>query len=158
MTTKVYGIDNVVEASYLFTAGKARIRANFRDGVVDEARKRPATLTTQNPIVQIVIEHQPLFKNGNIRLISSTVEQTVETPEEKKAKKAKVETSTDREASNSVSIKDDGTKVYDKVTNIGQAVNVLLDLGVTADKLTTPTDALTAASKLNVTFPNLKLK
>lgn len=158
MTTKVYGIDGVVEASYLFVAGKAKIRANFKDGVVDEARKRPATLTTKDPRVQIVIEHQPLFKNGNIRLVSSTIEQVVETAEEKKNKKAKVETSTDREAANSITIKEDGTKVYDKVTNIGQAVNVLMDLGVTADKLTSPTDALTAAAKMNVTFPNLKLK
>ena len=159
MTTKVYGIDGIVEASYLFTSGKAKLRAEFKDGIVDEGRQRPATLTTKNPLVQIIIEHQPLFKNGNIRIVSSVVENTADTAPATKGKgKKKVETSTDREAANSVSVAEDGSKVYDMVTNIGQAVNVLMDLGATADQLTSPTDALAVAAKLNVTFPNLKLK
>lgn len=157
MMTKVYGIDGVVEASYLFVSGKTKLRAQFKDGIVDAGRARPATLTTRNPVVQLIVEHQPLFKNGNIRIVSQTVEPMTETPAEKKGKK-KVETSTDREAVNSVTIEDDGTKVYDRVTNIGQAVNVLMDLGAKADQLTSPTDALATAAKLNVTFPNLKLK
>ena len=160
MTTKVYGIDGIVEASYLFTSGKAKLRAEFKDGIVDEGRQRPATLTTKNPLVQIIIEHQPLFKNGNIRIVSAVVENTadVSAPAGKGKGKKKVETSTDREAVNSVSVAEDGSKVYDMVTNIGQAVNVLMDLGATADQLTSPTDALAVAAKLNVTFPNLKLK
>lgn len=160
MTTKVYGIDGIVEASYLFTSGKAKLRAEFKDGIVDEGRQRPATLTTKNPLVQIIIEHQPLFKNGNIRIVSAVVENTadVSAPAGKGKGKKKVETSTDREAANSVTVAEDGSKVYDMVTNIGQAVNVLMDLGATADQLTSPTDALAVAAKLNVTFPNLKLK
>jgi len=157
MLTKVYGIDGVVEASYLFVSGKTKLRAQFKDGIVDAGRERPATLITRDPVVQLIIEHQPLFVNGNIRIVSTTVEQLSDTEPEKKSRK-KVEKSTDREAVNSVSIEDDGTKVYDKVTNIGQAVNVLMDLGAKADQLTSPTDALATAAKLNVTFPNLKLK
>lgn len=159
MTTKVYGIDGVVEASHLFTSGKVKLRAQFKDGIVDPGRERPATLTTRDPVIQLIIEHQPMFKNGNIRIVSSTVEETMDVASAAtKGKKKKVESSTDREAANSVSINEDGSKVYDKVTNIGQAVNVLMDLGATADQLTSPTDALAAAAKLNVTFPNLKLK
>ncbi len=157
MVTKVYGIDGVVEASYLFVSGKTKLRAQFKDGIVDTGRERPATLTTRDSVVQLIIEHQPLFKNGNIRIVSSTIGQLSDSEPEKKSRK-KVDKSTDREAVNSVSINDDGTKVYDKVTNIGQAVNVLMDLGAKADQLTSPTDALATAAKLNVAFPNLKLK
>ena len=157
MTTKVYGIDGVVEASYLFVSGKTKLRAQFKDGIVDAGRERPATLITRDSLVQLIIEHQPLFVNGNIRIVSQTVEQLTET-EPAKGKKKKVDKSTDREAVNSVTVEEDGTKVYDRVTNIGQVVNVLMDLGATADQLTSPTDALTTAAKMNVTFPNLKLK
>ena len=158
MVTKVYGIDGVVEASYIFVAGKAKLRAQFKDGIVDAGRERPATLITRDPVVQLIIEHQPLFKNGNIRIVSMSVEQITETPEEKKGRKKRITESTDREAVHSVSVNEDGSKVYDRVTNIGQAVNVLMELGATADQLTSHTDALATAGKMGVTFPNLSLK
>lgn len=160
MITKIYGIRGTVEASYLFRSGKASLRANFKDGILDPGRERPATLVTSNPVAQLIIEHQPLFANGDIFIVSTSVSEAKLTAGSNEAKKKTSSSApvSDREAANSVTVEENGVKTFDKVKSVGQAVNVLMNLGATADKLTTPTDVITTAADMNVSFPNLKLK
>lgn len=148
--TKTYGIDNVVEASYLFPAMKGHLRANFSGGVLDERRKRPATLTTQNPVAMLVLERTEMFKEGRIYIVAQTDEPKIEKPAAAK-KEPKKKPKADK-------VTDDGRKVYENVTSVGDAVSVLLDLGAKAASLQDTDTMLETASQLNVSFPNLKLK
>ena len=150
--TKTYALrGDTVDATYIFQSGKAKIRAHFQGGVPDERRRRPATLTTTNQIAMVVIEQSSMFKSGAIYILSQTVDEgdrditkkPAPKAEEKKkeAKKEKIE-----------------ERVYPDATSLGQAVNILTDLGAGAENLMTPTDALDTAAKMKVSFPNLSLK
>ena len=151
--TKTYGIDNVVEASYLFPVNKGHLRANFSGGVLDERRRRPATMTTQNPVVMLIIENSGMYKAGRIYIVAQSEEPT--TPKEivaaSKKEAAKKKPKADK-------VTEDGRKVYDNVTSVGEAVSVLLDLGAKAAALQNTETMLETASQMNVSFPNLKLK
>ena len=147
--TKTYGIDSVVEASYLFRAGKGHLRANFTGGVLDERRRRP-TMTTQNPVAMLVIEQTMMFKSGRIYIVAQSEDPKIESASPAKKdgkKKAKAD-----------KVTDDGRKVYENVTSVGDAVTVLLELGAKAAALQNTETMLETASQLNVSFPNLKLK
>ena len=147
--TKTYGINDVVEASYLFPAMKGSLRANFTGGVIDERRRRPATLTTKNPVAMLIIENSQMYKSGKIFVVAESDEPKPEKPAaEKKAKKK----------SKPDKVEEDGRKVYEDVTSIGDAVTVLLALGANAAELQDKATLLETAAQLNVSFPNLKLK
>lgn len=150
--TKTYGINGIVEASYLFPAMKGHLRANFSGGVLDERRMRPATLTTKNPVAMLIIEHTEMFKSGRIFIVAQSEEPTTPKEVEAAAKKVtKKKTKADK-------VTDDGRKVYEDVTSIGDAVTVLLELGAKAAALQDKETLMETASQLNVSFPNLKIK
>ena len=148
--TKTYGINNVVEASYVFPAMKGRLRANFSGGVLDPKRMRPATLTTKNPVVMLIIENSDMFKSGRIFIVAQNEDPKPERPAPKKEVKKKKATPD--------KVADDGRKVYEDVTSLGDAVSVLMALGANAAELQDKATLLETASQLNVSFPNLKLK
>lgn len=147
--TKTYGINKVVEASYIFPAMKGRLRANFSGGVLDPKRKRPATLTTKNPVVMLIIEHSDMFRSGKIFIVAQSDDPKPAKPAPKKETKKK---------SKPDKVAEDGRKVYEDVTSIGDAVSVLMALGANAAELQDKDTLLETASQLNVSFPNLKLK
>lgn len=150
--TKTYGIKGIVEASYLFKAMKGHLRANFTGGVLDERRARPATLTTRNPIVMLILERTEMFKNGTMFIVS----QSGESPEARLL--AKKEAKAKKQPKRQEKVTDDGRKAYEDVTTVGDAINVLMELGANAADLQDTASMLETASQLNVTFPNLKLK
>lgn len=162
MVTKTYGIDGVVEFSFLFRAGKGTLRAEFSGGVLDPKRKRPAVLTTSNMVAQLIIENSTPFKFGQIYLINTSViadKISAKEAKELKVKYGKAPKATDKTAVTSVKINEEtGMKIYDKVTTIGEAVNVLVELGATAESLKDVESVLITAGELSVNFPNLSLK
>ena len=182
--TKTYGIKNTVETSLLFKAGNSTVRANFSGGVLDPKRNRPATLTTSNQIAQTVIENSGMFLSGRIFLVSSSgapakrevkredtqfnktesvhlaeepkIEPLKKQPNRFKTKAEKAAEEAAKAAAEAASDADGNT--YPDVKTIGDAVNVLLDLGVKAGELKTEMDVLGAAKDKGVIFPNLSLK
>ena len=149
---KTYGINDVTEASYVFPAMKGHLRANFTGGVLDERRKRPAMLTTKNPVVMLILEQTELFKSGKMFIVAQSGESVDEKLAAKKEAKNKAKKPRQQKTP------DDGRKAYEDVTTIGDAVNVLMELGAPAADLQDTTTLLETASQLNVSFPNLKLK
>ncbi len=149
MKTKTYALrGDTVDATYIFRTGKAKVRAHFQGGVPDERRRRPATLTTTNQIAMVVIEASQMFKSGAIYVLSESVD---EGEKEKMEKVAKTEKKTTK-------LKEKEEKVYPDATSLGQAVNILTDLGASAENLMTPADVLNTAAQMKVSFPNLSLK
>lgn len=149
MKTKTYALrGDIVDATYIMETGKAKLRAHFQGGVPDERRFRPATLTTSNQVAMLVIEASPMFKSGQIYILSESVD------EGEKEKAAKAEK---KPAKKPAKPKDE-ERVYPDATSLGQAVNILTDLGAGADSLMTPADVLTTAAQMKVSFPNLSLK
>lgn len=149
MKTKTYALrGDTVDATYIFRTGKAKVRAHFQGGVPDERRRRPATLTTTNQIAMVVIEASPMFKSGAIYVLSESVDEGEKEKMEKVAKTAK----------KTAKPKEDKEKVYPDATSLGQAVNILTDLGASAESLMTPVDVLNTAAQMKVSFPNLSLK
>lgn len=152
--TKTYAINGIVEASYLFKAGQGSVRAEFTGGVIDERRFRPATMTTKNNIAMLVIENSDMFKNGTI-FIAAQSEDAKPMAIAENAQKDKTEKKKNPKADK---VKDDGRKVFESVNSLGDAVNVLLDLGVKAAALQDMASILQVAGEMNISFPNLKLK
>lgn len=148
--TKTYGINNVVEASYLFPAMKGHLRANFTGGVIDERRGRPATLTTKNQVAMFIIENSEMYRSGKIFIVAQ-----VDDPIPEKPVAAKKET---KKKSKPDKVAEDGRKIYEDVESIGDAVSVLMALGANAAELQDKATLLETANQLNVSFPNLKLK
>ena len=149
MKTKTYALrGDTVDATYIFQTGKAKVRAHFQGGVPDERRRRPATLTTTNQIAMVVIEASPMFKSGAIYVLSESIDEGEKEKMEKVAKAAK----------KAAKPKEDKEKVYPDATSLGQAVNILTDLGASAENLMTPADVLNTAAQMKVSFPNLSLK
>ena len=149
MKTKTYALrGDTVDATYIFKLGKAKVRAHFQGGVPDERRRRPATLTTADQVAMLVIEDSPLFKSGQIYILSQTID---EGEKEKAAEKS-------QKKPQKVAKPKDEEKSYPDATSLGQAVNILTDLGASAEELLSVADVLEAAAKMKVSFPNLSLK
>ena len=141
--TKVYGMRGVTEAVVFFAGGK--IRATFKGGIADRAYNTPAKLITANPAVQAAIESDPRF--GLTIFIQETAGGIGD--------KSVLPTSNSNEIVPDVNIASGEPRVYDNVTTVGQAMNVLKSLGVKASAMRTKESVLAAAEDLNVSFPNL---
>ena len=149
MKTKTYALrGDTVDATYIFRTGKAKVRAHFQGGVPDERRRRPATLTTSDQVAMLVIEASPMFASGAIYVLADSSDEGERERSEKAAKAAK----------KAAKPKKDEERSYPDATSLGQAVNILTDLGASAEGLLTPADVLTTAAQMKVSFPNLSLK
>lgn len=147
----------VAQAQVVLTSasGKTKYKIPFIDGITTSRDKTPAKFTTDNPIIQDVIESDPLF-NKKIFLINTyekpAAADPTPTPTAKPTapkgrpapKKTKpVETETKK-------------KVFEEVTNLGEAITILMQEGtVPAENMTSIEGVLKAAAELGVAFPNL---
>ncbi len=68
---KVYGVYNIVEWYANIRAGKATVKVLFSGGAMTTQGVTPATFTTNDPIVQLAIEHSEPYRNGKIKLIKA---------------------------------------------------------------------------------------
>lgn len=60
---KVYGIAGRTCADITIRAGKATLQIEFTKGCLDRKNYRPATYSTGDPVIQMMIENSPLFGN-----------------------------------------------------------------------------------------------
>lgn len=161
--TRTYGIPKIVESMELFSFnnGRGTLRIRFANGIPDPKFKIPATYTTDSPFEQLVIEASPQFGRRIFRygpkgeIIRSSVEDIVKETRE-------VMASTDAAKEKNAKLKKNktaaSTSVYNDVETIGQATEILLDLGVKADELGSPEAIVSAMMREHVSFPNLKFE
>lgn len=141
---KTYGIPRVVQSHELipYNNGKGHITIDFTGGIPDEKYKIPATYSTASEFEQMVIELSPLFNTKIFRYDPN----------------GKIITSPSKIAGGLKrgSKPLDETKTYKDVENLGQATEVLLELGAKADELTSTESIVSTMMKMGVSFPNLK--
>lgn len=101
---------------------------------------RPATFSTDNPIVQAAIEKSPLY-GKKVTLLSSFEHNR---PVAMGKAVAEENASPERDA-----------RAYEDITEFGEAINVLRGLGVPARKLKTEESIIRAAEEMGVRFPNV---
>lgn len=152
--TRTYGIPRVIESREIFTFnnGHGKLPIVFTGGVPDPKYQIPATYSTANQLEQMIIEQSTQFGNKVFRygmngeIISKSTFDFAPSGDTEIAKGVKA---------SKVKKIDDKTKVYDRVETVGQATEVLLDLGCPADELNGNEAVLTAMMKMKVSFPNL---
>lgn len=161
--TRTYGIPKVVESVELFSFnnGRGHLRIRFANGIPDPKFKIPATYTTDSPFEQLVIEASPQFGRRIFRygpkgeIINSSVESIVN---ETKEVMASTDAAKEKNAKLKGKASSAATAVYKDVETIGQATEILLDLGVKADELGSPEAIVSAMMRMKVSFPNLKFE
>ena len=145
---KKYGIRNTSECVLRLPVGGSTVVCPFTNGNLQSREEIPASYTTDNPIIQYVIENCDKFKGGKIFLMAeysddAKVESAPATkaePEKKKAKKA-----------------DRKQRVIEGVTTFGEAVTALMtEDGVKMSDLSDVESCIRIAEGLGISFPNLK--
>lgn len=142
--TKKYGIKNTSECVIRIPVGKTEVVCNFADGNLQSREPIPASYTTNNPIIQHVIENSSMFKGGKIFLMAEYDNGGEEVPvkaEPEKPKKARAKK----------------PRVNESVTTFGEAVTALMmEEGVKPADLGSVESCLRVAEELGISFPNLK--
>lgn len=162
MAIKTYGIDGKTAACFpLYNPTRdVKVVLTFRNGCLDDMKKRPATCIVTNPIDQLIVENHPLFKRGVIRLLSvSNNAETAKTAEinaeVKKSAERKTKAKTRTVVSSALKDEATGFTTYPDVKTIGDVTNVLLSLGVNMANLRDENEILRVASEdYKLTFPN----
>ena len=162
MAIKTYGIDGKTAACFpIYNPTKdVKVVLTFRNGCLDDLRKRPATCLVTSPVDQIIIENHPLFKRGVIRLISvGSSAESVKTAEinaeVKKAGERKGRAKARTVVSSGLKDEATGFTTYPEVKTLGDATNVLLSLGVNMANLRDENEILRIATEdYKLTFPN----
>ena len=158
---RTYGIPGVINAReiFFFNNGQGKLPIMFANGITDPKYNIPATYSTANPFEQMVIEHSSqfgvrVFRYGakGEKLAAEPVDEIAKRIQANSGKKAPAKP----EKTKTASIAED--HIYPQVENIGQATEVLLDLGCKADELTDQTAVMMAAMRLQISFPNLSFK
>lgn len=163
---KVYGMPGVANSQIVLTSpsGKTKYKIPFTGGITHAREKVPAKYITDSPIIQDVIESSPLF-NKKIFLLNSfgtVVKPAAPAPAPTGGKKpvappkngGKNAAQTAKGKAKTEEPK--GPKVYEDVTNLGEAITVLMQEGqMSAENMTSIAGVLKAAAELNVSFPNL---
>jgi len=162
MAIKVYGVDGKTAVCWPISnpTGDVRFTLTFRNGCLDDMRKRPATCTVTDPVEQVIIENHKLFKRGIIRLISvggsADSAKTAEINSEVKKVRERKTKASDRTVIGTA-LKDEATgfTTYPEVKTLGDVTNVLLSLGVNMATLRDENDILRVATEdYKLTFPN----
>lgn len=154
---RTYGIPGIIESQEIFpyNNGLGKLKVRFRGGIVDPKYDIPATYSTDNEFEQLVIESSVQFGTkvyrygANGQIISSTPI-VAETPT--------VRSSGKKTQNIASSIDADTTTEYPNVETLGDATEVLMELGVDASDLSGKAAVLAAMVQKKVSFPNLKLK
>lgn len=165
---KVYAMPGVANSQIVLTSpsGKTKYKIPFTGGITHAREKVPAKYITDSPIIQDVIESSPLF-NKKIFLLNS-FGSVVKPAEQPAAPKKPVVTPKNgkpapqpgkgkgKETVQEPAGESKGPKVYEEVTNLGEAITILMQAGtVPAENMTSVEGVLKAASELGVSFPNL---
>lgn len=162
MASKTYGIDGKTAVSWPLwnPTHDVKVVLTFRNGCLDEMRKRPATCVVTNPVDQLIVENHPLFKRGIIRLISvGSSAETAKTAEinkevkeaAKRGRRAKARTV----VSSAVTDEATGLTTYPEVKTLGDVTNVLLSLGANMAELRDENEILRIATEdYKLIFPN----
>ena len=162
MAIKTYGIDGKTAACFpIYNPTKdVKVVLTFRNGCLDEMRKRPATCIVSNPVDQIIIENHPLFKRGVIRLLSvggsAETAKTAEIVKEvKKAGERKSRAKARTVVSSGLTDEATGFTTYPEAKTLGDVTNVLLSLGADMSLLTDENEILRVATEdYKLIFPN----
>ncbi len=123
MKLKKYGTFGLMEWKAVIKAGRATLHIHFTGGHDNEYGIIPATYSTEDPIIQHIIEHSNFFADGKIRLVDEV--DMGESPEEKEMRERKER----QEKSNSKPTEENTTKEGEltevEVTCIDDAKNYL---------------------------------
>ena len=68
---KRYGVKGLTDYEALIPAGRGEIRVSFTGGALTGYGVTPATFSTSDPVIQIMIERSPQFLSGKISLLST---------------------------------------------------------------------------------------
>ena len=162
MASKTYGIDGKTAVSWPLwnPTHDVKVVLTFRNGCLDEMRKRPATCVVTNPVDQLIVENHPLFRRGVIRLISvgatAEVAKTAEINKEvKKAAERKSRARVRTVVSSGITDEATGLTTYPEVKTLGDVTNVLLTLGANMETLRDENEILRIATEeYKLIFPN----
>jgi len=162
MAIKVYGVDGKTAVCWPISnpTGDVRFTLTFRNGCLDDMRKRPATCTVTDPVEQVIIENHKLFKRGVIRLVSigatSDTARTAEINAEVKKAAARKSKQSDRTVTGTaLTDQATGLTTYPEVKTLGDVTNVLLSLGANMAALRDEDEILRIATEdYKLTFPN----
>lgn len=141
MARKKYGIDGLMEYQGCFHAGKTEINVHFKGGMLTAYGVTPATFSTDNKLIQFVIENSREFKGGRIKLLEADYSEE-EILAEREAAQKQAEALAQQQAAAEAAAKaqqqsepTDGSSVM-KFSDWGEARQWLLDQGVAASELT----------------------
>ena len=152
---KVYKINGKTEVHLVLESpsGKTKYKIAFTKGNLDPKMLAPATYSTNNPVIQDVIERSNLFGKlifvekvyGDATPTSTPTSTPVSAPASKKGKGKTAET------------KGSELKVMEDVKTIADAVAVLIAEGASASDIDgSVAGANKLAKSLGISFPNLK--
>lgn len=133
---KKYGVFGLLEYHAVLPLGGGSVRVDFKHGSISARGIDPATFTTENEVVQQLIEDSDKFKSGRIKLIEKRVIGVVKDESES--------------APDELS--------YPDVKNSQMAKEVLMGepYKVTLAELPNKEAILAKAEELHVVFPNWK--
>lgn len=146
---KKYGVYGLLEYHAVLPLGGGSVRIDFRHGSITTRGIEPATFTTDNQIVQKLIEESDKFKSGRIKLIGKTVIGTIEdNPASDKAEDAGTDNGESSQEYAS----------YPDVKNSQMAKEILMGepYNVPLSELPNKDAVLSKAESLQVVFPNWK--
>ena len=147
---KTYGIEGVSECVFRLPVGKAVVSCRFTDGNLLSREPQPATFTTDNPVVQAVIESCEMYQSGRVFLLASYGEP------EPTAEEVKTEAEPEVKPEVAKKKKSTKTKVMENVRSYGEAVTALMTVAeVKMSEVADVEGCIRKAAELGISFPNL---
>ncbi len=152
---KVYKINGKTEVHLVLESpsGKTKYKIAFTKGNLDPKMLAPATYSTNNPVIQDVIERSNLF--GKVIFVEKVYGDATPTPTPVSAPAA---TSVPKKGKGKAAeSRPSEMKVMEEVKTIADAASVLTAEGVLAAEIDgTVEGAIKVAKKYGISFPNLK--
>mgnify|MGYP007037221384 CR=1 FL=1 len=152
---KVYKINGKTEVHLVLESpsGKTKYKIAFTKGNLDPKMLAPATYSTNDPVIQDVIERSNLF--GKVIFIEKVYGDATPTPTPVSAPEA---TSGPKKGKGKAAeSKPSETKVMEEVKTIADAASVLIAEGASAAEIDgSVAGAIKVAKKYGISFPNLK--
>ena len=154
---KVYKINGKTEVHLVLESpsGKTKYKIAFTKGNLDPKMLAPATYSTNNPVIQDVIERSNLF--GKLIFIEKVYGDATPTPTPVSAPAATSVPASKKGKGKTAETKGSELKVMEDVKTIADAVAVLIAEGASASDIDgSVAGANKLAKSLGISFPNLK--
>lgn len=154
---KVYKINGKTEVHLVLESpsGKTKYKIAFTKGNLDPKMLAPATYSTDNPVIQDVIERSNLF--GKVIFVEKVYGDATPTPTPVSAPAVTSALAPKKGKGKAAETKDSELKVMEEVKTIADAASVLTAEGVLAAEIDgTVEGAIKVAKKYGISFPNLK--